>query len=141
MKKSLRFLPVLGAASLLLGTAFPAVAGPNPPGLSKSTTRQAKPRTPTIVKDGVAAAAPSFGKTLCYLDVVDGERLWWGVSVSPGQPVVASASEANPDNNWEEFIGDAHVYAENVAVINGRVMFRVRTHWSARLDVCVHVIG
>ncbi|MFI0483539.1 hypothetical protein [Actinomadura sp. 9N215] len=96
MKKSIRFLPVLGAASLLLGTAVPAVAGPNPPGPSKSTTRQFRPRTPTIVKQSAAAAAPSFGKTLCYLDVVDGERLWWGVSVSPGQPVVASATEASP---------------------------------------------
>lgn len=88
------------------------------------------------------ASAPAFAQTNCYSNVSDGAILpWYGAPVTAGQPVTTSAAEAAGARPSAEFIGDAHIYTETVAVVNSAVLVRVHTGWGAPLDLCLHYVG
>jgi len=134
------------SAAVIATLAGPAIASadskpPAPPNSSAPASHNArKPPAPTMVRKS-AVSAPSFSQINCFGSVTDGATLTWnGAPVSEQQPVVASAVEANA-NGRGEFIGDAHVSIEGVAVVPSAVLVRVHTGWGAPLTICVHYVG
>ncbi|WP_157357553.1 hypothetical protein [Amycolatopsis nigrescens] len=114
-------------ATLLLAAA---VAGP---AIASADSSGAPAQTST---------AATFAQTQCRGGVTDGALFnWYGAPVVAGQAVVTSAAEANLPSGGGEFIGDAHVYTESVAVVDNAVLARVHTGWGLPLNVCVHYVG
>ncbi|WP_438295821.1 hypothetical protein [Streptomyces sp. HUAS TT7] len=96
------------------------------------------PKQPTLVSKRSFSAA-SLSQTNCWTGVNDGQVLtWYGAPVTPSQAVVASASEGVM---YGEGVGDAHIYSENVTVVNSAILVRVHTGWGAPLSVCIHYVG
>ena len=62
-----------------------------------------------------------------------------GVPVTAGQAVVASATES--DGAAQEFIGNATITTNNVAVVNNGVSVLVCVNWSSPLNVWVHYLA
>lgn len=115
-------------ASLVLGVL---AAGAATVGAATVASADSHPAKPALVR-----AAPTFTDIKCQ-GVSDGGVVSFGEPVVNQQPVVASAVEGSGD----EFFGDAHVWAEGVAVHQNLVQVRVHTGWGAPLSVCVHIIG
>ncbi|WP_242906387.1 hypothetical protein [Actinomadura terrae] len=133
-------LIALTAAGL---TATTAAAAPDPGTRrhdpSPSRTHLAKPDPRLTAQTKKAGTAAAFTQANCYRDVNDNAILpWYGAPVSASQPVAVSASEGT---FGQEFIGDAHIYPENVQVVNSAVFVRVHTGWGAPLNICLHYVG
>ncbi|TDD70839.1 hypothetical protein [Actinomadura rubrisoli] len=123
----------VGSAAAEPKPAAPAPATPGP--------QHKDARTFELKNARKLGPGPTEGYTFCARDVSDGTYFRiTGSSIIAGQPAVASATEANPDDNFREFMGDSHVYSENVSVLSGEIRSRIHTGWGAPIGACLHLI-